>query len=110
VLGHITSSSAMTVIEVLTKGIAVQTWRRLLATGLLRTLIFLAFIDLQSFWRASYGCFVVTIKIRDGLQANMLCIVFRSSFILVEMVGRMIVTSLWEKVGLFEIGIDLYSQ
>jgi hypothetical protein len=100
----------MTVIEVLTKGMALQTWRRLLATGILRILIFLALIDLQSVWIALYECTVVTSKIRDGLQANMLRIVFRSSSMSVEMVGRMIVTSLWDKVGLFGIGIDLYSQ
>lgn len=110
VFGHVTSSSAMIVIGVLTSGIATQTWRRLFAIGDSKTRMLVdskVFLNDFSF---EYLSEVVTSRISRGLQARMLKSESLSSSKSVDIVGMMTVTSRDVKDGFAGMGIDLYVQ
>jgi hypothetical protein len=72
VLGHVTSSSAMIMMDVFTFGIASQTWIRLFAIETWKIRIFAAsrdFTNVTSFW---YLSDVVTKRSSYGRHARML--------------------------------------
>lgn len=108
--GHITSSSTKTVILVHTSGIARHICRRLFASRILRTRIFLALILLATLVRLSTLASTVTRRSSYGWADRHVFRVSSNSMPPVAMVGRIIVTSWDVYVGFSGIGMGRYVQ